>query len=49
MKDPIGAHIKLKESVIRYIETAFGSQSTSFENDRKNILGVEEEYLGNRS
>lgn len=38
MKDPIGAFHELKSSLIQYIETAFGSRSTTFMRDRRALL-----------
>ncbi len=38
MRDPIKAHEDLKSSVLRYISTAFGARSGSFEEERKNLL-----------
>jgi DEAD/DEAH box helicase domain-containing protein len=38
MNDPIQAHIELKASVFRYIKTAFGTRSPSFEQERHNLL-----------
>ncbi|MFC1743356.1 DEAD/DEAH box helicase [Candidatus Riflebacteria bacterium] len=34
MKDPVRAYQELRESVLRYIETAFGTRSITFERDR---------------
>src|SRR5262245_14334974 len=38
MNDPIRVYIELKGAVIRYIETAFGTRSPSFERDRRQLL-----------
>ena len=38
MKNPIQAHLKLKQDVFRYIKTAFGTRSESFEIDRMELL-----------
>lgn len=38
MKDPIGAHEALQEGIKRYITSAFGTNSSSFEKDRKDLL-----------
>lgn len=34
MKNPVEAHSKLKDGVVRYIKTAFGTRSKSFESER---------------
>jgi DEAD/DEAH box helicase domain-containing protein len=39
MNDPVAAHTELKQSVIRYIKTAFGTRSSSFEAERDKLLG----------
>lgn len=38
MTDPTAAHTELKRSVIRYIKTAFGTRSPSFEAEREELL-----------
>ena len=38
MKDPIKAHNELKESVFKYVETAFGTRSGSFNAERLGLL-----------
>lgn len=38
MKDPIGAHGTLQDGIKRYITSAFGTNSSSFEKDRKDLL-----------
>jgi hypothetical protein len=38
MKDPIGAYSTLQEGIKRYITSAFGTNSTSFEDERKQLL-----------
>src|SRR5262245_551731 len=38
MDDPIKVYIELKDAVLRYIETAFGTRSLSFERDRRRLL-----------
>lgn len=38
MKDPIGAFEDIKESLVKYIETAFGSRSETFNRDRRALL-----------
>lgn len=38
MIDPATAHAELKRSVIRYIKTAFGTRSPSFEAEREQLL-----------
>jgi DEAD/DEAH box helicase domain-containing protein len=39
MNDPVASHSGLKQSVIRYIKTAFGTRSSSFEAERDELLG----------
>ena len=41
MNDPVEAFNLLKDSVLRYIETAFGTRSESFERERRQILAVD--------
>lgn len=38
MKDPIGAYTTLQEGIKRYITSAFGTNSTSFEDERQQLL-----------
>ncbi|QJY35797.1 DEAD/DEAH box helicase [Vibrio europaeus] len=38
MKDPIGAYSTLQEGIKRYITSAFGTNSISFEDERKQLL-----------
>lgn len=38
MKDPIGAYITLQDGIKRYITSAFGTNSNSFEEERKQLL-----------
>jgi Lhr-like helicase len=38
MKNPASAHNELKQSVIKYIKTAFGTRSPSFEIEREQLL-----------
>src|SRR5882757_4992151 len=38
MNNPISAHDDLRESVLRYIRTAFGTRSETFETDRNELL-----------
>lgn len=38
MNNPVQAHQQLRESVFRYIKTAFGTRSPSFEAERKALL-----------
>lgn len=39
MKDPIGAHEALQDGIKRYVTSAFGTNSSTFEDDRKDLLG----------
>ena len=41
MKDPVKAFESLRDAVIRYAETAFGSCSNSFEKERRELLETE--------
>ena len=41
MKDPIKAFNSIKDALIRYVETAFGTCSPSFEKERRNLLEAE--------
>ena len=41
MKDPIKAFNSIKDALIRYVETAFGTCSPSFERERRNLLEAE--------
>jgi len=41
MKDPIKAFNSIKDSIIRFVETAFGTCSPSFEKERRNLLEAE--------
>lgn len=38
MKDPIGAFDEVKDNIIRYVKTAFGTRFQSIEEERENIL-----------
>ncbi|OLO07442.1 hypothetical protein BTW08_11730 [Salinicola sp. MH3R3-1] len=38
MKDPIGAHKALQDGIKRYVTSAFGTKSSTFEEDRKSLL-----------
>ncbi len=38
MKDPIGAHKAVQDGIKRYVTSAFGTNSSTFEEDRKNLL-----------
>src|SRR5690554_8161829 len=38
MKDPIGAHEALRNGIKRYITSAFGTNSPTFEDDRNSLL-----------
>lgn len=41
MKDPVYAYHSVRDAVIRYVETAFGTNSDSFENERRRLLEQE--------
>ena len=38
MRDPIGAYQRLQAAVLRYVQTAFGTASPTFEQDRRALL-----------
>jgi ATP-dependent helicase YprA (DUF1998 family) len=38
MRDPIGAHDSIKGALVRYIKSAFGTNSASFESERQELL-----------
>ena len=38
MRDPIGAFEKLQDGIKRYITSAFGTDSPTFEDERKRLL-----------
>jgi DEAD/DEAH box helicase domain-containing protein len=46
MNDPIGARDHIRDAVIRYVETAFGTASPAFERERRMLLAREGAVLG---
>lgn len=41
MKNPIDAYANIQDAVLRYVETAFGTASSSFEAERRQLLNQE--------
>jgi DEAD/DEAH box helicase domain-containing protein len=41
MKNPVTAHRELRDAILRYVETPFGTRSESFERDRRRLLAQE--------